>query len=1013
MRKILSGLFAWALVSMLTGCGEQPVREYSMLDRWAEKEVFASRLVDDMETAGGWTVLEGNPRIGYTGENVHDGKQALRARFSLVDSTYILAPEHRTPWGSFGAKQGGWNCLALEFDEPQDWSGYNRIALWAYIHPSKNPSVSFALSLVNGTQPDSILSPARETNLDIPQGRWVQVLWEIDYFRRDSIRRFEISQTPTGFDRSIGEQYVTIDFDGLELQKVEPDHYEGWDIPEGEIAFSHAGYRPTDPKIALAAASEADSFVLKNEKGRTVFTGTPSLLTNRDIPFARLDFSDWTKPGTYTIQYGGAVSEPFRIGEDVWNRPLQAALNFYRSQRCGDEVPGVHGVCHADVMGFYGEEKKPVNGGWHDAGDLSQGTWRTAYGCYALLTALETKALDDEALRGEIAWGMDWLLKTRFADGRHMTWSQCRIYTDGEAGTFDDIVRPAEYVPWELFLTSAVFSRASALLDPARKAELEKAALEDWEAAMKASGWAEASYLEASWGAVSSALLYECKREERFKEAALCFGDLLLRCQEQDFVDGIPYAGYFYTDTRRKELRHYNHEAFCEAPMLAFSTLCRVFPDQSTPWREAARLYLDAYLKPGSRISAPFDLLPSGIYRRADMQQPTDLQQYEAGTQLGDAYAIRTFPIWKDHVFHGSTNFHLSQAWALASAAALLQDRDAMGLVQEQLEWTLGRNPFSSSLMYGVGYNYAPNFVYCTHNIVGALPVGIDCFQGDAPFWNGTANATSHEIWIEPVSRFVGTLATFLQDESVEVDLREANPFIGTGGDGHTYPGAAAPFGMVQLSPDTHNRGWEAASGYRDKDSTLIGFSHTHLSGTGGVDLGDFLFTPFQKAVPFSKKDEVAYPGYYSVQTQGIKAELTALPRTGCQRYTFQEEGQRKLWVDLRYNIGGTHPDRISFDVISDRVIEGGRHVVGWAQDRWMFFSAAFSVPFTSCEADGEDRYLLTFPAGTKELTVTVALSPTDALAARRNLPDGCPGRPAEPPCRGFGRRFRPDPESF
>ena len=211
------------------------------------------------------------------------------------------------------------------------------------------------------------------------------------------------------------------------------------------------------------------------------------------------------------------------------------------------------------------------------------------------------------------------------------------------------------------------------------------------------------------------------------------------------------------------------------------------------------------------------------------------------------------------------------------------------------------------------------------------------------------------------------------------------DPFIGTGGDGHTYPGATAPFGMVQLSPDTHNSGWEAASGYRDKDTTLIGFSHTHLSGTGGVDLGDFLFTPFPEPAPFSKKDETASPGYYRIQVQNLTVELTALPRTGCQRYTFQGEGERKLWVDLRYNIGDTHPDRISFRQVSDREIEGGRHVAGWAPDRWMFFSAAFSVPFLSCESDGEDRYLLTFPVDTKELTIVVGLSPTDAEAACRN----------------------------
>ena len=114
-------------------------------------------------------------------------------------------------------------------------------------------------------------------------------------------------------------------------------------------------------------------------------------------------------------------------------------------------------------------------------------------------------------------------------------------------------------------------------------------------------------------------------------------------------------------------------------------------------------------------------------------------------------------------MFHGATNIHLSQAWALAAAAALTEDREAMELVQTQLEWTLGRNPFSSSLMYGVGYNFAPNFVYCTRHIAGAIPVGVDSFHDDSPFWNGTAHATAHEIWIEPVSRFLGTLAVYLK----------------------------------------------------------------------------------------------------------------------------------------------------------------------------------------------------------------------------------------------------------
>ncbi len=230
-----------------------------------------------------------------------------------------------------------------------------------------------------------------------------------------------------------------------------------------------------------------------------------------------------------------------------------------------------------------------------------------------------------------------------------------------------------------------------------------------------------------------------------------------------------------------------------------------------------------------------------------------------------------------------------------------------------------------------------------------------------------------------------------------ESSLYEVNPFVGSGGIGHTYPGATAPFGLVQLSPDTRNGGWIAASGYHDEDSTIMGFSHTHLSGTGGVDFGDFLFTPllgevplteegFQVSpLPFSKQNEKAFPGYYSVVLPGVTVELTALSRTGCHSYGFNGEGERHLLIDLRHNIGETRPSDISFTAVADTLVEGGRHVAGWAPGRDIYFSARFSVPFTRCIPDGKDRYLLTFPADTKGVTVTVGLSQASAHAARQN----------------------------
>ena len=129
------------------------------------------------------------------------------------------------------------------------------------------------------------------------------------------------------------------------------------------------------------------------------------------------------------------------------------------------------------------------------------------------------------------------------------------------------------------------------------------------------------------------------------------------------------------------------------------------------------------------------------------------------------------------------------------------------------------------------------------------------------------------------------------------------DPFIGTGGHGHTYPGATVPHGAVQLSPDTRRGNWDACAGYHYSDSTLMGFSHTHLSGTGCIDLGDILIRPVvsQYPIPFSHEEEIASPGYYAVNlpVENIYVELTATPHAGVHRYTFAPEAQQALLIDL------------------------------------------------------------------------------------------------------------------
>ena len=195
--------------------------------------------------------------------------------------------------------------------------------------------------------------------------------------------------------------------------------------------------------------------------------------------------------------------------------------------------------------------------------------------------------------------------------------------------------------------------------------------------------------------------------------------------------------------------------------------------------------------------------------------------------------------------------------------------------------------------------------------------------------------------------------------------LHYVDPKIGTGGHGHCFPGASVPFGAVQLSPDTFDDGWDWCSGYHDTDTSIMGFSHTHLSGTGCGDLLDFLVMPgtgTAKIVPgtrehpetgyrsrFDHADEVATPGFYSVllKDYNVKAELTATERAGLHRYTFPASDQAYLVVDLQHGYGGgvDRPDVIAAQLTQPApdTLAGGRTTRAWGDGRKVFFTMQVS----------------------------------------------------------------------
>ncbi len=274
------------------------------------------------------------------------------------------------------------------------------------------------------------------------------------------------------------------------------------------------------------------------------------------------------------------------------------------------------------------------------------------------------------------------------------------------------------------------------------------------------------------------------------------------------------------------------------------------------------------------------------------------------------------------------------------------------------------------------------------------------------------------------------------------------DPRIGTGGHGHTFPGATVPFGMVQLSPDTRVEGWDACSGYYHCDSTILGFSHTHLSGTGCPDYGDILVTPhplevmaciggpmqitdssqykpllpyassWPKETPpirFRHEDEEAIPGFYRTQlgfgAGAIKVELTATPRCGFHRYTTRgPKDELKIGlveVNLHHGIGPDVVQDSKLRVVSDTEIAGYRQSTGWAKDQRLFFVARFSLPIKCAayiqdttllksikERRGKDvRCLFEFLTGEDGIIkMKIGFSSVDEEGARKNLDAEIPG---------------------
>jgi len=769
------------LISALILAGEVPNMPMPIVEadtashRWLSKPVLASRLLDDMEQTKAWS-HHGAGRLEFTRERARDGRQSVR----------IISPTKTgTPNTVVGRPFG--ECAARRNFAGEDWGGFNRLSFWVYPHLPGFKVISMLVKLTNAGE-DPVPDQYGREGLNyflLKPGQWNQVVWEIPHLARDKVTAVDFIYRLQGHEPGAADA-VQFDVDQLELQRVEADAFEGWGVAPGRIAYSQSGYTPDAPKTALAAGLTASEFrIMEARSGKAVFRGeiknagdhalaVPSQTARLQV----LDFSAVTRPGRYWLEAGSVRTPPFSIDADAWRDSIWKTINFFYCERCGQPIPGIHDVCHRDWRAIHHGVTNFINGGWHDAGDLSQGLVNTAEATYAMLTLAETLADHDRVmskrLLEEAKWGLAWIHKTRFDDGYRMTWATMDYWTDGQLGNADDTLGEVRNSPYDHFLAaSAEASAAQVLKRSAPKLAQTSVSLahQDWLAATDRLG--DSPGLEvASAGALASVELFRATGESLFADKAVELARVIVQCQQREWTawdrpdQDLSFTGFFYTSPKRDRIQHFSHRGHEQAPIAALAALCETLPDHAEwmDWYSAVALH-SQYLSTLAGFTAPYHVLPASIYSVDESTEPRFLEQVKSGVRLDDKHYLRLFPVWFE--LRGNSGTVLSQTKALSTAARLRHEPSLQSLVQEQLQWHVGRNPFAQSLLFGEGHDYAPQYTAMSGDMVGSLPVGVQTRKHfDLPYWPAANCYNYKEVWVHPSSRWLAIMADLAQGRS-------------------------------------------------------------------------------------------------------------------------------------------------------------------------------------------------------------------------------------------------------
>ncbi|MGX7417273.1 glycoside hydrolase family 9 protein [Carnobacterium gallinarum] len=693
----------------------------------------------------------------------------------------------------------------------EDWQDYNQVSFEIYPNcpGAVNPHIIVGLKNDGVIKVPDIYDREGYHVANLENNSWNSCSLEITDLPRDAISELSFTYLMNGRDRGTGlEQSYLIR--KITLEKTASSNVsKGW-MPKSEsIIYSHTGYQKNLVKTALMQTKNVPvtNFELVSAKDQeVVFIGKIQEKTTSIGSFLILDFSQFATDGEYYLRVGKVKTETFTIGNvsQVWQDSIWKSLNFIFCERCGCPVPDKHGSCHGDILATHNGESLVFNGGWHDAGDVSQQMIQTAEVTQSLFEmAAVVEHLDQQLylrLMEEAEWGFDFILKTRFGDGYRATSVGITIWSDGLIGNMDDMIARVHNNAYENYLCSGIEAKIALLLpnENRLKSQAIAVAVADYRFAEEEFAtvgfvhepvfW-EHTYSTSkslflatmSW---SSSLLFKLTGEEYYAEKARNYMDEMLECQENKGLqlhNGELLKGFFYRDEGHQVVQHFNHQAREHLYSDALVTLAKTqseHPDYQK-WQQSIREYGD-YLIYLMDFTAPYPMIASGVYLKdealelesfhkqhllvGDEAQEDYLKQLEQGEEVGVNLYVKRFPVWFS--FRGNNAILLSMGKVAATLGAYLSDEDLLTIAENQLQWVVGKNPFNQSLMYGEGYRYAQQYSVLTGEMVGEMPVGVQTFGNeDAPYWPQLNNATYKEVWVGTAGKWLAILAEFYELE--------------------------------------------------------------------------------------------------------------------------------------------------------------------------------------------------------------------------------------------------------